>query len=144
MSKPWGQGHVIAQEVSRQLPTVAAQVWAQVRSGQVRSCGICGGQNGTGAGFLQILQYPLAIIPLITHHHPSSIIHVWCNRPNSGWCTKWTQSHPTSSNPRAMVQLEGLGKLKKSNDLIRTWTYNVPTCSTVHQPTTLPRAPLQY
>jgi hypothetical protein len=37
----------IAQAVSRRLPTAAARVRAQVRS-----CGICGEQNGTRAGFL--------------------------------------------------------------------------------------------
>jgi hypothetical protein len=40
------QCRVIAQAVSRRLPTAAARV--RVR---VRSCGICGGQSGTGAGF---------------------------------------------------------------------------------------------
>jgi hypothetical protein len=30
----------------------------------IRSCGICGGQSGTGAGFLRVLRFPLpAIIP---------------------------------------------------------------------------------
>jgi hypothetical protein len=38
------------------------------------------------------------------------------------------------------VRLEGLGKLKKSNDLIGTRTRYLPTCSIVPQPTTLPRA----
>jgi hypothetical protein len=28
----------------------------------VRSCGICGGQNGTGAGFVRVLQFPLPIL----------------------------------------------------------------------------------
>jgi hypothetical protein len=36
----------IAQAVSRRFPTAAARVQAQVRS-----CGICGGQSDTGAGF---------------------------------------------------------------------------------------------
>jgi hypothetical protein len=39
-------GRAIAQEVSRWLPTSAARVRAQVRS-----CGIRGGQSGTGADF---------------------------------------------------------------------------------------------
>jgi hypothetical protein len=39
-------GRAIAQAVSRQLPTVTVGVRAQVRS-----CGICGEQNGTGAVF---------------------------------------------------------------------------------------------
>jgi hypothetical protein len=40
-----------------------------------------------------------------------------------------------------MVRLEGLGKLKKTNDLIRIQTHDLPACSTVPQPTTLPGAP---
>jgi hypothetical protein len=45
----------IAQAVSRWLPTAAAQVRAKVSS-----CGICGGQSGTGAGFLRILRFHLS------------------------------------------------------------------------------------
>jgi hypothetical protein len=43
-------------------------------------------------------------------------------------------------NFRAIVQLDVLGNLKKFNDLIGTWTCNLPACSIVHQLTTLPRA----
>jgi hypothetical protein len=39
------------------------------------------------------------------------------------------------------VRLEELGQLKKSNDLIGTWTRDLLACSIVPQPTTLPRAP---
>jgi hypothetical protein len=39
------------------------------------------------------------------------------------------------------VRLEGLGKLKKSNDLIVIRTRDLPACRIVPQPTTLPRAP---
>jgi hypothetical protein len=42
--------------------------------------------------------------------------------------------------PRAIVRLEGLGKLKKST-LSGTQTGNLPVCSIVPQPTTQPRAP---
>jgi hypothetical protein len=42
-------------------------------------------------------------------------------------------------DPRAIVQLEGLGKLKKSTSY-GTWTGDLPACGTVPQPTTLPRA----
>jgi hypothetical protein len=38
------------------------------------------------------------------------------------------------------MQLEGLGNLKKSSDLIRTRTCDLPACSLVPQRTMLPRA----
>jgi hypothetical protein len=50
-------GRVVAQAVSRWLPTVAARF--RVRA----ACGVCGGQSGTEAGFLRVLQFPLPIIP---------------------------------------------------------------------------------
>jgi hypothetical protein len=46
------------QELSRRLPTAAAQIRAQVRP-----CGICGEQSGTGAGFLRVLRFPLPTAP---------------------------------------------------------------------------------
>jgi hypothetical protein len=69
-------GRVIAQAVSRWLLTAAARVRARVTS-----CGICGGQSGTGAGFLRLLRFPLPIIPPITSQSISSIIWGWYNRP---------------------------------------------------------------
>jgi hypothetical protein len=43
----------------------------------VWSCGICGGQSGAGAGFLQVLRFPLPIfIPPIAPQSPSSIYHL--------------------------------------------------------------------
>jgi hypothetical protein len=41
------------------------------------------------------------------------------------------------------VRLEGFGQLKKSNYLIGTRTRDLPACTIVPQPTTLPRAPNQ-
>jgi hypothetical protein len=38
------------------------------------------------------------------------------------------------------VRLEGLGNLKKCSDLIGNRTRDLPACSIVPQPTTLPRA----
>jgi hypothetical protein len=46
-----------------------------------------------------------------------------------------------SVDPRAIVRLEGLGQLKKIH-LIGTRSRDLPDCSIVPQPTTLPRAPL--
>jgi hypothetical protein len=53
----------VAQAVSRWIPTAVARV--RVRA----ACRICGGQSGTGAGFLRVLRFPLPIIPPIS---PSS------------------------------------------------------------------------
>jgi hypothetical protein len=47
-------------------------------------------------------------------------------------------------DPRVIVRLEGLGQMKKSNDLIGIRTCSLPACSIVHQPTTLSRAPRGY
>jgi hypothetical protein len=83
-------GRATAQVVSRQLPTAAARVRAQVRS-----CGICSGQSGTGAGFLRIRRFPLPnLIPPIAPHSASSIIQGWYNRAVSGRRTKWTHVSP--------------------------------------------------
>jgi hypothetical protein len=61
-------GRAIAQAVSRRLPTAAARV-----RHQVWSCVICGGQSGTGAGFLRVLRLPLPILipptaPVVIYH----------------------------------------------------------------------------
>jgi hypothetical protein len=42
------------------------------------------------------------------------------------------------------MRLEGLGKLKKSDDLIGHRNGNLPACSIVPQPTTLPRTPMKH
>jgi hypothetical protein len=55
-------GRAVTQAVSRWLPTAAARV-------RVAACGVCGGQSGTGAGFLRVLRFPLPITAPIS---PSS------------------------------------------------------------------------
>jgi hypothetical protein len=86
-------GRAIAQEVSRRLPTATARVRAQDRS-----CEICGGQSGTGTGFLRVLRFPLPILIPPTAPRWSSIVRDPLNRAIIGWLTTWTQSHPTQRN----------------------------------------------
>jgi hypothetical protein len=62
-----------AQAVSCRLPTVMARVRSQVSS-----CGICGDQCGTGAGFLRILRFPLPV--LIPPTAPYSVFILWSTR----------------------------------------------------------------
>jgi hypothetical protein len=67
-------GHAVAQVVSCLLPTMAARVLAQVRT-----CGICGRQSGTGAGFPpEYFGFPCQAFHrlLHTHHHLSSMVGI--------------------------------------------------------------------
>jgi hypothetical protein len=72
-------GRAIAHAVSRRLPKAAARIRAQGRS-----CGICGGQSGTGAGVLRVLRFPLPILIPPPAPHSSSIVQGRYNRPISG------------------------------------------------------------
>jgi hypothetical protein len=47
------------------------------------------------------------------------------------------------SNLQGLVRLQGLGKLIKFDDLIRSETRNLPACSIVPQPTMLLHAPAE-
>jgi hypothetical protein len=52
-----GLGRVVAQAASRRLTTGMARVGTRVKSR-----GICGGQSGTGEGYLRVLRFPLPLI----------------------------------------------------------------------------------
>jgi hypothetical protein len=70
-------GRAIAQAVSRWLPIATARV-----PSRVWSSGICGGQSGTGAGFLPVLRFTLPVfIPPVAPQSPSPIIWDRYNRP---------------------------------------------------------------
>jgi hypothetical protein len=62
------QGRAIVQAVSHRLPTAAARFRALVRS--------CGGQSGTGTGFLRVLRFPLPILipPTAPHTYGAGTI----------------------------------------------------------------------
>jgi hypothetical protein len=78
-------GRAIAEAVSHWLPNAASRVW---------SSGICGGQSGAGAGFLQVLQFPHANL----HSTEFSIIiniRGRYNRPFSGRRAEWTHLDST-------------------------------------------------
>jgi hypothetical protein len=71
------EGRVITQAVSRWFPTAGA--WVRAR---VKSCGICGGESGTEAGFQRVFRFPLPIFNQpFAPQSPSSIIWGWYNRP---------------------------------------------------------------
>jgi hypothetical protein len=102
---PWGQrktvtnkyGRAIVRRLLAGLPP--RRPGFQVRSGHM---GFVVDKVALGAGFLQVLRFPLPIlIPPTAPHSSSSIIRDWYNRPISGRRTKWTnKSHPTSINKK--------------------------------------------
>jgi hypothetical protein len=87
------KGRPLAQAVSLPLPTAATRV-----QDHVRPCGFCGGQSGTGAGFLRVFRFTLPILIPPNAPHSSYIIRGWYNRPLSGRSTKWTEAHPSPKN----------------------------------------------
>jgi hypothetical protein len=67
--------HTVAQAVIRRLSIAAARVRTQDRS-----CGIYGGQSGTGAGFLLVLGFITQIFSPPSASYLSTIRH-WYNMP---------------------------------------------------------------
>jgi hypothetical protein len=73
-------GRAVAHTGSHRLPTAGSRVRARVKS-----CNVCGGQSGTGAGFLRVLRF---VLPLIHPTNCSTIITIitqgWYSRPING------------------------------------------------------------
>jgi hypothetical protein len=96
------EGRVVAQAVSRRIPTAAARV--HVRAAYE----VCGGQSGTGPGILRVFRFPLPIISPIS---PSSYSPLGShNRPISGRSAELTQLD--STHHYTNVQTNGKGKEK--------------------------------
>jgi hypothetical protein len=110
VTRPWGRA--IAQAGGRRLPTAASRV-----PSQVRSCGICGGQNGTGADVLRVLRFLLPVLILPTAPHSSSGDDtVGQTKPMLSWSCVTTAWHffglcmeETDNWKRVVLQLGGLG-----------------------------------
>jgi hypothetical protein len=71
---------------------------------QARSCGICGGQSGTGVCFLQVLRFLLLLFILPNAAYTSIILGEY-NRPIGGRSTRWTQSHRNPRNNNKKIKL---------------------------------------
>jgi hypothetical protein len=84
------------------------------------SCVICGGQSGTGAGFLLVLPFPLPIpIPSTAPH--SSAIRGWYKRPNSGRSNKWTQAQPHPKDLKENKNRSGSSKVRRLYAGFSSW-----------------------
>jgi hypothetical protein len=85
--KRWNLGRVVAQAVSCRLLTETNQV-----RDRIRSCGICGGRNGTEEVSSECFGFPCQSSHQLRHtHHASSGAHI-TGQPNDGQHAKWTQS----------------------------------------------------
>jgi hypothetical protein len=72
-------------------------------SSPVQVTGICGAQGGTAAGFLQVLQIPLPLIPPTAPHSSSPLI-----RPKGGRCANDTHFHYTQETNIKVITRFGL------------------------------------
>jgi hypothetical protein len=104
----------VAKTVSRWLPTATARVRV------LAACGVCGGQSGTGAGFLRVLRFPLSIKS--TNFFIIIITRGWHNKPIGGRSAEWTQLDSTPPTKPIKENYEGLREMSSigsSEDLAR-------------------------
>jgi hypothetical protein len=93
------KGRVIAEAVSLRHPTAVTRVRTQVRS-----CGIRGGQNGTAAGFLRVLRFPLPVpIPPTAPHLPT--IRDWYKTPTVADVPSGLSLTPPKETGKSSVQI---------------------------------------
>jgi hypothetical protein len=111
---------------------------------QGRLCTICGARSSTGAGFLQVLRFPLPIlIPQNAPYTTNTINQGWYHRSTSGCHTKWTRSHPISLIKEKKLKHENLeeeGRVFTSYWwlLLVAWTQQHSSTSRNKQPSTEP------
>jgi hypothetical protein len=77
-----GMGNRSTRKKFAPVPFCPPQIPHDLTWDRVGSCGICGGQGGTGTGLLRVLRFPVPIfIPPIAPQSPPYITWGWYNRP---------------------------------------------------------------
>jgi hypothetical protein len=132
-------GRAVVQAVIRRLPIAAVRVPAQVRS-----CRICGGRSGTGAGFLRVFRFCHSFHRLLhTRHHASSgagtIGRMVAAVPSGLSLTQPEQTGTTASSKERLkyaTQTAQLRSAVSSQDMgkrLKSWTKTV-TCTRLTEP----------
>jgi hypothetical protein len=100
------------------LPNAAARVRAQVRS-----CGICGGQSGTGGRYFRVLRFPLPIlIPPTAPHSSSSSSGAGTIGQLVADVPRGLNLNPTSRNKKRTTLIGSRQLATRSEDVESYWT----------------------
>jgi hypothetical protein len=84
-------------------------------------------------------------VKLTTHLHPVPILQLYLQVPHkSSWQKNKVIPATGRGDPKGRNAAGRIWSTEKSNDLIGNWTCDLPACSMVPQPTTLPRAPYVF